>query len=179
MIVHLHKYNENHSSCPYCAFQKLKRARNTNGDLETGFLKTIAGKLNNIINEISTHLDALDKDNLFVSNLATNNLKPLGTILDRIENDRIDVTVVESLLFKTTDVSFGIGANRDLTLDDKRRIIQIDNEKLNSINLGDFKHFVFIDDVYDTGASFQIAKEKMVELGIREEDISLITILNI
>ena len=179
MIVHLHDYSlsEEHNGCPYCAFQKLKRADTLK--LKGEYLKLIAGKLNEIIKRIATIINTLDKGNLLITNIATNNLTPLGTILDRLENGIECVTAIDSIMYKTENISFGLGANRDLNQEQKNAIVEFNQEKLDAINFADFSHYIFIDDVYNTGDSFNVATEKLMELGIQEEDIFLITILNI
>jgi hypothetical protein len=180
VIIHLHTYciEQNHSGCAYCAFQKLKPARNT--AQEHDYLRVIMPYLENITNEISNQLDIINpnNENILLTNIPTKNLRPLGTIMDRINNSNDSITLVESLLVKNCDISFGQQGN-NLTLDQKRGIIQVDEEKVQAINLDNFSHFVFLDDVYDSGNSFLVAKEKLTELGIAVDKISLITVLKI
>ncbi|WP_417371228.1 hypothetical protein [Gelidibacter japonicus] len=178
MIVHLHEYIEGHPvNCRWCLFQKIRRARQMGG--EGRILTLIRNHYSRLAEEIIAQCRLITNNfshEVLVTNIASNTLDVFEPILDLLDSNNENIHIVKDIMIKLDNRNFG--ENRNIPCMDRMNWIGID-ENIVPDNIEEFRNVILIDDVFDSGCSYQIAKSKLLELGVVSERISLITILKI
>jgi hypothetical protein len=180
-MIHLHTYNEGHgSSCKYCSYQKLKRAREYRQFVEH-YQVIIDQNISSLVDELCTQIqDKLNNQGpVLVMHPATRNLKDIDPYLSELIKIIENVIDGRKLLIKNDSIGFAQKKNATLTYAEKSQKVEINKNVLDGIDINCINSVVIIDDTFDSGESYKITIEKLKEIGIETDKIIFASILKI
>jgi hypothetical protein len=179
MIIHLHEYEKDcvEDICPYCSYHLIRNAKIC-PKLEDNLRVSMINKTSDHAEEIrkSISLFAIEgREKILVTNIATNTFNRLEPIFNWLADQTHDLTIRSNIMIKKIDENF---STRNTDCHKKSAWVSF-RDGYEGHELHEFDHIVFIDDVYNTGCSYELAKLKFCEIGVLSKKISLITILKI